>query len=76
MAAMPDGDRSACNTALQRFFSQTASSVSITKPELRAAVNAAIPQPARGALTASQKALLLAYVCLRRAGELRIPEDG
>lgn len=90
MAVMPDGDRAACSTALQRFFSQTASAVSITKPELRAAINAAddwadanagaynsaIPQPARSALTSDQKALVLAYVALRRAGQLPIDEDG
>lgn len=52
----------------------------ITKPELRAAVNAldtwlndnaaaanaALPQPARGALTVEQKAALLSYVIARR----------
>lgn len=52
----------------------------VTKPELRAAVNAldtwlndnaaaanaALPQPARGALTAEQKAALLSYVIARR----------
>lgn len=52
----------------------------ITKAELRAAVDAvgdwvntnasafnlAIPQPARGALTASQKAALLTYVVAKR----------
>jgi hypothetical protein len=52
----------------------------LTKPELRAAVNAidvwlndnaatlnsAIPQPARGALTQAQKALLLNFVIAKR----------
>lgn len=52
----------------------------VTKPELRAAVNAldtwlndnaaaanaALPQPARGALTVKQKAALLSYVIARR----------
>lgn len=51
----------------------------VTKPELRAAVNAldtwlnnnnaanaALPQPARGALTVEQKAALLSYVIARR----------
>lgn len=93
--AMTETDRTRCSTAMQRFFSQAASTVSITKVDLRAAVdaiddwcdaaattvpptsfNAAIPQPARTALTSAQKAILLAFVCLRRAGELRIPEDG
>lgn len=53
---------------------------SLTKAELRAAVdavdawadanaaayNSAIPQPARGVLTAKQKALLLMYVAAKR----------
>lgn len=53
----------------------------VAKDELRAAVdaidtwldgaaataNAAIPQPARGALTTRQKYMLLAYVALKRA---------
>lgn len=52
----------------------------VTKPELRAAINAldtwlndnaaaanaALPQPARGALTVEQKAALLSYVIARR----------
>lgn len=90
MIAMPDADRAATSTALQRFFSQTAAAVGITKPELKTAVdavddwcdanatsfNTAIPQPARSALNSSQKAMLLAYVALRRAGQLRIDEDG
>lgn len=52
----------------------------VTKPELRAAVNAldtwlndnaaaanaALPQPARGVLTVEQKAALLSYVIARR----------
>jgi len=33
-----------------------------------ATINAAIPQPARGALTVAQKARLLAYVALARYG--------
>jgi hypothetical protein len=35
----------------------------------QAGFNAAIPLPARAALTAAQKATLLAYIALRRAGE-------
>lgn len=56
--------------------------IGITKADLRAAVdaidtwvdsnasamNTAIPQPARGALTAAQKARLLAMVALKRWG--------
>lgn len=34
------------------------------------AINGALPQPFRGQATAEQKALLLAYICLERAGVL------
>lgn len=40
-----------------------------------AAINTAIPQPARSALTAAQKASLVAYIALRRAGRLKAEED-
>lgn len=33
-----------------------------------AALNSAIPQPARGALTQAQKALIVAFIALKRAG--------
>ena len=33
-----------------------------------ASYNAALPQPFKGAASAAQKALLLAYVCMKRAG--------
>ena len=59
---------------------ENAESVSITRQDLRLAVNAvddwleanavaanaAIPQPARAALSASQKAAILMYVTARR----------
>lgn len=62
------------------YMRQRVGDISITKTELRAAVdaadawadanaaayNSALPQPARGALTAKQKASLLAYVVMRR----------
>lgn len=61
----------------------------VTKPDLRAAVdaidgwvdanqasfNSAIPQPARGALTATQKSLLLMFVVMRRQGLLPVEGD-
>jgi hypothetical protein len=61
----------------------------LTKADLRAAVDAAdqwtddnassfnlaLPQPARGQLTATQKTILLCYVAMRRAGLLRAEED-
>lgn len=40
-----------------------------------AAINTAIPQPARGAMTTAQKLTLIAYVALRRAGKLKAKED-
>lgn len=57
----------------------------LSKPDIKAAIdavddwadanaasfNTAIPQPTRGVATAAQKALLLAYVCMRRAGILK-----
>lgn len=62
---------------------------SLTKTDLRAAVNAtdqwiddnassfntAIPQPARGQLTTTQKTILFCFVAMRRAGLLRAEED-
>lgn len=36
------------------------------------AINTAIPQPARGAMTVQQKLVLIAYVALMRAGKLKI----
>ncbi len=61
----------------------------VTKPELRAAVdatddwidanvagfNAALPQPFRGSASVAHKTLLFAWVALRRAGLLRTQED-
>lgn len=65
-----------------QWMQANAETVSIAKGDLRAAadaldqflednaatVNAAIPQPARGALSNAQKARLLAYVTLKRWG--------
>lgn len=82
MAVLPDVDRITVWTKLMRDLSDIRESIAVTKTDLRAAINAvddwcdtnaasfntAIPQPARAQLTASQKALLLAYVALRRAG--------
>lgn len=61
----------------------------VTKPELRAAVdaiddwieantasfNAALPQPFRTAATTPQKTFLFCYVAMRRAGRLKAQED-
>lgn len=77
MAALSSNDRAAEWAA---FMRDTQGAVSLTKAELRAAVDAiddwvdanatafnqAIPQPARGALTARQKARLLEHIVRRR----------
>lgn len=80
MAVLSDPDRA---TLWARYMSDASSArtpIPLSKPDLRAAVdavddwvdanagafNAAIPQPARSALTAQQKANLLLYVVRRR----------
>lgn len=69
--------------AMRRWSDRREGLGALTKADLQAAINAAddwadanaaaynaaLPQPARGALTAGQKAIILAYICLRRAGE-------
>jgi hypothetical protein len=63
---------------------------SLTKPQFRAAVdaaaqwvednraayNTALPQPARSALSSPAKALLLCYIVMRENGLLPVAEDG
>lgn len=80
MAVLPDNDRAAVSADFQQRISEARSSIGVNKTDLRAAINAidvwiddnatsfnqAIPQPARGALTARQKAWLLALLALRR----------
>ena len=77
MAVLSDPDRI---DAWANWMRTNVEDVSITKPQLRAAVdaidswadanavslNAAIPQPARGSLTAPQKARLLTLVIQHR----------
>ena len=77
MAVLQDADRAELHAEVMRGLVPV---TGITKPELRAAVNAidqwindnaaafnsAIPQPARSALTSAQKARLLALVALKR----------
>lgn len=77
MAVLSDNDRAALWAA---YMQQNLESLTLTKTDLRAAVNAidtylndnasaintAIPQPARGALSTAQKALLLLFVVQRR----------
>ena len=81
MPAMVEADRKAVWTEFMQVVSRRAEAFgALTKADLRAAVNAlddylvtnasainqAIPQPARGALTAAQKAELLSAVALKR----------
>jgi hypothetical protein len=80
MAILSDNDRAALWAEVMREMSRQGELCSITKTDLRAAVNAvdawvdsnttsfntAIPQPARSALTTAQKARLLMYVVRRR----------
>lgn len=80
MATLPNLDRADVWAKMMSDASNTRDSLPLVKADLRAAVNAvddwvdanaaafntAIPQPARGALTAKQKAKLLFYVVNRR----------
>jgi len=90
VAALPDQDRARTSIAFQRSCSTLGLGLDLTKPQLRAAVDAVdawcednatsynqgLPAAARNALTAAEKSLLLAYVCMRRAGALKVDEDG
>lgn len=80
MAIMTDPQRFDTWAELMRELSNEREAIDLTKPDLRAAVNAAdqwvsdnassfntaIPQPARTALTATQKARLLMFVVRKR----------
>lgn len=82
MAVLPDADRAAVRDAVMRLAPALLGSCDFTKPDLRAAVdaadtwadanaasyNAALPVAFRTGATAAQKALVLAYVCMKRAG--------
>lgn len=80
MAEMQDVDRRHVWAEAMQEWSRSGDTVALTKADLRAAVdaidtwlnsnaaglNAALPQPARGALTTAQKARLLQFVVARR----------
>lgn len=81
MAVLSDPDRElVCAEFMRTLTPNTETIFGLSKVELRAAVNAAdqwaddnaasfntaIPQPARGAMTAKQKARLLVWVVERR----------
>lgn len=83
MAVLSDSDRAELCGEIQRS-APNIQGLTITKTELRdalnaadawadsnaASFNAAIPQPARAAMTLKQKTLLLSLVVLKRAGLL------
>lgn len=80
MAVLSDADRLAIVQQFAADISFARKAFNLSKPDLRAAVNAiddwvdanaaafntAIPQPARGTLTAKQKAQLLFHVVSKR----------
>lgn len=87
MAELPDQDR---NRIWRWFMRRNTDPCNFTKADLRAAVdacdtwvesnatsfNSALPQPFRGQAAAGQKTVLLCFVAMRRAGLLRVEEDG
>lgn len=80
MAVLSESARRDVWADLMRRFSSDGSTIGVSKADLRAAVDAidnylntnatainnTIPQPARGALTTQQKAILLMFVTQRR----------
>lgn len=82
MAALTNEQRTALFAQLMSDLSANGEAIGVTKPQLRAAVdavddwleanaaslNSAIPQPARGNLTTAQKARMLAFVAMKRYG--------
>jgi predicted lipase len=80
MAIMQEPDRTEVRSKIAQYLSKKREPINLTKGELKSAIdgvdqylfenelliNQAIPQPARSELTKQQKALLMAYVTLRR----------
>jgi len=80
MAVLNEASRIEVWAELMRQYSNDGESIGINKADLRAAVdaldtfmdnnaaaiNSALPQPARGGLTTPQKAIMLSYVVLKR----------
>lgn len=87
MAVLPALDR---DRIVRWFMRRNTEPVGITKAQLRAAVdatddwidtnaaafNTALPLAARNALSATQKTILFCWVAMRRAGILKVEEDG
>ena len=87
MAALPEQDRE----RIWRWFMRANSEpCPFTKAQLRAAIdatdtwidtnaaafNSALPAPFRTGATQTQKTILFCWVAMRRAGILRVEEDG
>lgn len=80
MAVLPDADRKTIWSEFMSELSSERGALGVTKADLRAAfdalddfmntnataINTAIPQPARAALTTAQKARLLMFVVRKR----------
>lgn len=87
MAVLPDLDR---NRVYRYFMRQQLGNTDFTKAQLQAAVNAiddfleanaatlnnAFPAAFRTAATTAQKAAVVGFVAMRRAGLLSVEEDG
>lgn len=87
MAALPEQDR---NRIWRWYMRRNLEACGFTKVDLKAAVdatdtwidsntssfNTALPQPFRSAASLTQKTILFCYVAMRRAGILKVEEDG
>lgn len=87
MAELDDTSR---NRVWRWFMRRNTGACNFTKADLRAAIdacdtwiesnqasfNAALPQPFRGQATTAQKTLMFCFVAQRRAGLLKVEEDG
>lgn len=87
MVELDDTNR---NRVWRWFMRHNTEACNFTKTDLRAAIdacdtwvesnstsfNTALPQPFRGQASATQKTLLLCWVAMRRAGILKVEEDG
>jgi len=80
MAVLPDVDRISIRQQIAQLLSNSREEISVSKPDLKAAVNSidqylednavainnALPAAAKSNLTKQQKAMLMAYVTLKR----------
>jgi hypothetical protein len=90
VAVMSAEERRRTWAHLMREWDRALGGIPVNKVDLRAAVdaadqwaddnaasfNTALPQPFKGAASIGMKSLLLCYVIMRRAGRLRVDEDG